>query len=271
MANDSKNNPKIENDQTLSDNDDLLAAELVLGLLEGEEHAIALRKQLSDPAFAEKISLWGEQLAPLWDEIEDSEPSPEIWHKIADNIKEIDPKTASNIVDIMDRRLKRWRTAAIGSGAIAASLALVLITSGNWSNIAPNPSSDALNGTLASEENAQNDPFQGQLAVSQLTGPIEGLVLVASYNPSNAQMKIDVSGMPETETQPEIWIIAENQEPQSLGQIGRDGISAMTVASDHRPLINASSTLVLTMEPASDIPHEKPSGDAVASGKITFL
>lgn len=241
-----------------SRDEDTLAAELALGLLEGDERAAALRKQLFDADFAEKVNMWNEQLSPLLSEIEDSEPSRETWTKIADKIKQVEPDMSSNIVNIMDRQLKRWRSAAIGSGAIAASLALVLIFNYN-----------AINPSLTT--NQPSDQFSNQLAVSQLTGPIEGLVIVASYNPSSAEMKIDVSGMPETETQPEIWIVAVNQAPQSLGQIGRDGISAMTVASDHRSLFNESSMLVLTMEPASEIPHDAPSGDAVASGKITFL
>lgn len=239
-------------------NDDTLAAELALGLLEGDEKASAVRKQLSDPEFSDKVDVWNEQFSPLFNAVEDCEPSSETWTAIADKINVSNPSASTNVISLMDRQLKRWRAAAVGSGAIAASLALVLLYSGNTLTTAP-------------QLDEASDPFSKQLAVSQLTGPIDGLILVASYDPSSAQMKIDVSGMPETDTQPEIWIVAASQAPQSLGQIGRDGISEMIVVSDHRPLINASSTLVLTMEPASDTPHEAPSGEAVASGKITFL
>lgn len=245
-----------ETDTPITNFDDILAAELALSLLEGEDKASALQKQLSDPGFAHKVEAWNKHLSPLLNEIEESQPSFETWSGIAEKIKLLNPPESINIVNLLDRQLKRWRAAAIGSGAVAASLALVLLL--NNDIVSPQ-----VDGVIEASSN--------QLAVSQLTGPIEGLVLVASYNPSNAQMKIDVSGMPETETQPEIWIVAANQAPQSLGQIGRDGISEMTVANDHRPLINATSTLVLTMEPASDTPHVAPSGEAVASGKITFL
>lgn len=247
-----------ETENQSPEHDDMLAAELALGLLEGDDRAMALRKQLSDPDFAAKVDVWNDQLSPLLSEIEDSEPKLTTWAEIAKKIDQIGPVGSINVVNLMDRQLKRWRLAAIGSGAIAASLAVALLLNNGVSG----PSLESGDVT---------DQFSSQLAVSQLTGPIEGLVLVASYDPVSAQMKIDVSGMPETETQPEIWIVAANQAPQSLGQIGRDGISAMTVASDHRPLINSSSTLVLTMEPASETPHDEPSGEAVASGKITFL
>ena len=44
---------------------DLLAAELALGLLDGTERAEALRLCLSDPAFARAVDAWSIRLSPL--------------------------------------------------------------------------------------------------------------------------------------------------------------------------------------------------------------
>lgn len=231
--------------------DDILAAELALGLLEGEDKAAAMRKSLSDRSFSDNIAAWSKRFDPMFDEFLASEPSPAVWTQINMTIDDsAASSTDKQTTDILMSRLNRWRLGAIGSGAIAASLALALLFSGNATNQVAQPS---------------------ERAVAQLTGDIEGLVLAVSYNPDNAEMKINVSGMPDTETQPEVWIVSPNQKPQSLGQIGRDGLSAMTVASDHRPLINSASLLVLTMEPESSVPHDAPTGDPVASGKISFI
>lgn len=233
-------------------NDDIWAAELALSLLQGEDKAAALRKQLSEPGFAQKVAAWNERIHPLFDEIIDVSPADNIWDKIEDIIDNQSPIADSpRIVSVLERQVNKWKMGAIGSGALAACLAVILVLSNGVSEITADEASP--------------------VAVAQLTGPIEGLVLVASYNPDSAQMRIDVSGMPETETQPEIWIVSGNAKPQSLGQIGRDGLSEMIVASDHRSLINNMSSLVLTMEPESDVPHDAPSGEAVASGKITFI
>lgn len=236
-------------------NDATLAAELALGVLDGKEKSEALRKRLSDPDFADNVNEWERRIEPMFDDYDDVTPNADIWSKINQSIDN-QPDNAivladNNIASILERRLKRWRMGALGSGAIAASLAALLFLGGNETPIEISQPSER--------------------AVAQLTGDIEGLVLSVSYNPDNAEMKIDVSGMPDTDTQPEVWIISPNQRPQSLGQIGRDGLSQMIVASDHRPLITSQATLVLTMEPESEQPHDAPSGDPVASGKISFI
>ena len=49
--------------------DELLAAEFVLGLLEGEDLLAARARAKSDAAFAEEIAIWQDRLAPLADTI----------------------------------------------------------------------------------------------------------------------------------------------------------------------------------------------------------
>lgn len=223
--------------------DETLAAELVLGLLDGDDKAAALRKQLSDPAFARAVDAWNERIDPMFQEFQDVEPAASVWDGIESRL---DGGSFSGAVV----QLKRWRMGAIASGALAACLGLALI-------VGPGPFSPT------------SEPQS--LAVAQLTGDIEGLVLAVSYDPQTAEMRVDVEGMPDTDTAPEIWVVGEDGIFRSLGQIGRNGISEMTVASDHRPLINSAATLQLTMEPPSEIPHAKPSGKPVASGKITII
>ncbi|WP_108810084.1 anti-sigma factor domain-containing protein [Sphingorhabdus sp. Alg231-15] len=223
--------------------DEALAAELVLGLLDGDEKAVALRKQLSDPKFAQYVDDWNQRVDPLFQEFKDAEPAASVWASIEDRLD-----NGSSGGDVV--QMKRWRTGAIVSGALAACLALALI-------VGPGP--------FAPTSEPQS------VAVAQLTGNIEGLVLAVSYNPETAEMRVDVNGMPETETAPELWVVGKDGVPRSLGQIGRDGISAMTVPSDHRKLINSAATLQLSMEPPSEIPHAKPTGEPVATGKITII
>lgn len=232
----------VEETTPLKD-DEALAAELVLGLLDSDEKAIALRKQLSDPQFAQAVDEWNQRIDPLFQEFQESEPAASVWASIE---KRLDNGSSNGVI----AQMKRWRTGAIISGALAACLALVII-------VGPAP--------IRSTSDTQS------VAVAQLTGDIEGLVLAVSYNPGTAKMRVDVNGMPETDTAPELWIVGSDGIPRSLGQIGRDGISTMTVPSDHRQLINAAAILQLSMEPPSDIPHAKPTGEPVAIGKITII
>jgi anti-sigma-K factor RskA len=233
----------VEETEPLKD-DEALAAELVLGLLDGDEKARALRMQLSDPKFAQTVDEWNARIDPLFQEIKEVEPVASVWDGIESRL---DGRSSSSSAVV---QLKRWRMGAIVSGALAACLALALI-------VGP--------GTMAPTSEPRS------VAVAQLTGNIEGLVLAVSYNPETAEMRVDVDGMPETDTAPEIWVVDEDGVFRSLGQIGRDGVSEMTVPSDHREFINSAATLQLTMEPPSETPHAKPTGEPVATGKITII
>lgn len=53
----------ITADPVPADYDEILAAELALGLLEGEEAAAAVARLSADPAFAEDLRAWQERLA----------------------------------------------------------------------------------------------------------------------------------------------------------------------------------------------------------------
>lgn len=233
----------VEETEPLKD-EEALAAELVLGLLDGDEKARALRLQLSDAKFAQAVDDWNARIDPLFQEIKEVEPVASVWDGIASRL---DGGSSSSGAVV---QLKRWRMGAIVSGALAACLALALI-------VGP--------GTLAPISEPQS------VAVAQLTGNIEGLVLAVSYNPETAEMRVDVDGMPETDTAPEIWVVGQDGVFRSLGQIGRDGVSQMTVPSNHREFINSAATLQLTMEPPSETPHAKPTGEPVAMGKITII
>ena len=46
----------------------MTAAELALGLLEGDERAAALRRVLADPAFAREVEDWRNRMAGLFDD-----------------------------------------------------------------------------------------------------------------------------------------------------------------------------------------------------------
>jgi anti-sigma-K factor RskA len=62
---------------------DMLAAEYVLGTLEGDEAQEAARLLRVDPAFAAAVRAWEARLAPLADTVAPVAPPPELWGRIA--------------------------------------------------------------------------------------------------------------------------------------------------------------------------------------------
>jgi anti-sigma-K factor RskA len=222
---------------------DALAGELTLGLLEGDERAAALRLMLSDRDFAARVERWRTHQSGLFDSIGEVEPPAGAWDGIAARIgTQPDPVALAS--------LRWWRMGALGSGAIAAALALLLAVPRREAPVAAPQS----------------------FAVAQLTGAIEGLRITTRYDPATATLRVRASGMPETPTEPELWIVpAGGGAPVSLGQIMRDGQTVIVVAQGHRSLINGEAHLSLSMEPRSQVPSERPSAAFVADGVIDVI
>jgi anti-sigma-K factor RskA len=224
---------------------DALAGELALGLLEGEDRAAALRLMLADREFAAKVEQWRAHQSGLFDAIGDVEPPVGAWQGIAARIG-----AANDSEAVGKGALRWWRAGALGSGAVAATLALMLLL----------PRSEQVQPTV--------QPF----AVAQLTGPIAGLRIATRYDPATAILRVRASGMPATPTEPELWIVpGAGGTPVSLGQIDRDGETVITVAEGHRGLINGNARFSLSMEPPSQVPSQRPSADFVADGAIDVI
>lgn len=224
---------------------DALAAELALGLLEGQARADALRLSLSDPTFAALVAAWEAKLAPLHGEWADAQPGNTVWDGIAARLPEARPSSATAI----ETRLRRWRAGALVSGAIAAALAFVLIA-----QPVPPPT-----------------PVAPQLAVARIESDAAGPLVLARYDQSNGVMRLRIHGFEPGTLAPELWVIPEGAAPVSLGQIGHAGEAEMTMPPPHRLLMTEGATLAITMEPVSKTPHPAPSTPAVAVGKIITI
>ncbi|HEV7340961.1 MAG TPA: anti-sigma factor [Sphingopyxis sp.] len=224
---------------------DALAAELALGLLEGQARADALRLSLSDPAFAALVLAWEAKLAPLHGEWADAQPGAGVWSGIERQLAD----APADKVTAIETRLRRWRAGALLSGAVAAALAFVLITQ-------PGPTPT---------------PAAPQLAVARIESDAAGPLVLARYNHSNGLMQLRIHGFEPGTLAPELWVIPEGGPPVSLGQIGHAGEAEMTMPPPHRLLMTEGATLAITMEPVSKTPHPAPSSVAVASGKIITI
>ena len=224
---------------------DALAAELALGLLEGQTRADALRLSLSDPAFAAQVAAWEAKLAPLHDVWADAQPGVAVWSGIERQLAD----APTDKVTAIEMRLRRWRAGALLSGAVAAALAFVLIT-----QPVPTPT-----------------PAAPQLAVARIESDAAGPLVLARYNQSNGLMQLRIHGFEPGTLAPELWVIPEGGTPVSLGQIGHAGEAEMTMPPPHRLLMTEGATLAITMEPVSKTPHPAPSSVAVASGKIITI
>ena len=99
--------------------DDMLAAEFALALLEGDELREARRRLAEDPAFAAAVSAWTARLATLADEVDEVAPSPASKQALLTRVFDGAQEAKS-----IWQRLWLWQGLAVASLLLAGFLAL---------------------------------------------------------------------------------------------------------------------------------------------------
>lgn len=229
----------------LDPDQEALAAELTLGLLEGETRADALRRTLADPAFAAAVDAWRRRLDPMYDEFAVVPPS-DLWPAIEARLGRTDAVASAQV--------RRWRWLAIGSGALAASFAAAFLL------VRPEPV------TIVRE--VVRPP--AQVAVAQLGGK-SGTLLAANYAPDQGDLRIRAIALPDSTLVPELWVIPAGGAPQSLGLLHGRGVTKVVVPAKLRALLIDGATLAVTMEPGEGAPHAAPSSAPIATGTISRI
>lgn len=222
-----------------------LAAELALGVLAGEERARALRLTLSDPEFAAEVRQWEARLTGLLDDTAELPAPPSVWSAIEARVAPV--PTASV------RTLRFWQAGAVGSGAIAAALALALLTQPR--DLPPTPAPIVIQPAI----------------VASLSGAPDGPNFATRYDPRAAQLKVRATAAPPTGHRPVLWIIPADGVPRALGTVAASGETQLPVAEGHRALIRDGATLAVTWEPDAAPMPAAPSSAPVAAGRIATL
>jgi anti-sigma-K factor RskA len=234
----------------LPDERELLAAELALGVLEGDALAAANRRLLTDAAFAEEVEAWRERLAGMALDVADETPPEALWSRIE---RAIDGIVPAPVVDLVSRRqLRLWQFGTAAAGTVAAALAVMLVIPRTEPSNIPPPTQVAAQPAI----------------VAQLRGEGEGPLVAARYDPATAQLRLVAQDMGDDPRVPELWIIPEDGIPRSLGVIQPAGDTQLVVAEGHRSMMHDGATLAITMEPRATAPHPAPTGPRVAAGKI---
>lgn len=228
---------------------DAFAAELALGLLDGEDRAEALRGLMADPDFTpDMIDAWHQRLEPLYEHYVPVRPPETLWAGIQSRIADPSPQSDSVL-----RQLRLWRGSAIVAGALAASLALVMLLR----PMPPVPFSPS--------------PKTSQVAVAQMTGSPDGPVILARYDPATGDLILRPTGVKAGALTPELWVIPADGKPRSLGLISGSSDSHIVVGATHRAFMGEGATLAVTMEIATGAPHDAPTSTPVAAGKISLI
>ena len=212
---------------------DVLAAEYVLGTLEGDEAREAARLLRDDPAFAAQVRAWEARLAPLADVVEPVAPPPALWDHIA-----AATGTATVVPLPVRRRLRIWQASTGVALAVAASLAAFIVL---------RPVPVARVAVLA--------PLGSNVPVLLATAEPDGTLRVQPSGTIAVPSGRDL----------ELWALREGEvRPHSLGVLPAAG--RQLVAS-----LPPGTQLLVSLEPRGGSPTGQPTGPVLYGGRLTVV
>ena len=275
----------------------LLAAELVLGLLDDGERAHALELLAQDPDFAEQVRRWEAHLAPLFAGFAPREPSRDLYPDIRARLNRIDAVRmdrfgAAATDGIADRApaaanendaqgvAPGWRWAALGSSAAAAVLAAFLVLGPSLGGGAGAPQTNEV-APNAVAQNEQQEPtgqpaVAPRMVVAQLSGDEGTPQYVASIRQGDPVLRIRLSGdlREAPGTVPVLWVIAGDNPPEAISTFGADQthtVDRIALKQALIDLIDSGATLAVTFEPADAKTYDAPTTPIVAKGTVSEI
>ena len=225
------------------------AAEYVLGTLPAAERDAFVRELVTDPGLRALVQDWEERLAPLAEGIASVTPSAALWPAIVAATVEPGGATVVGLAAATAEiaRLKRsrsvWRTATTLAGAMAASLALFIV----------------------SEPSTPPMPAAGLVAVVNRSGELPALIVRVDPRAGIVQVRALGAETP-ADRSLELWSIVSGEAPRSLGLVAQ-GLAKVSLPAQDRPRLDGA-TIAVTVEQPGGSPDGTPKGPVVYSGKL---
>jgi len=223
--------------------DDALAAEYALGVLESGERVQASERVARDPDFARLVAGWEARLSGMNEAFAEVPPPPSVKARIDQDLFGTAETGASP--EGFWSSLAFWKTL---SGAALAGLALLaFLTFGMPSD---------------------PDPATGENLVAYLAPQDSSDRFVAVYDKATDRFQItQVSGERPANKDHELWLIEGDEKPISLGLVGREGEKApSSIAPRLSEKFGEGVTLAVTLEPEGGAPGGVATGPVVALG-----
>jgi anti-sigma-K factor RskA len=213
---------------------DLLAAEYVLGTLDGLERDYIARQAAGNATLALMIADWQTRLEPLIRLTPPVPPPADLWRRI-DRATRAAPKSRNRFW----QRLGFWRGATVGGFALAAALAVFVV----------------IHPPIVAQSIAALAPLAGGAPVLVAETTSDGKLRLQPLTPLTVAAGRDL----------ELWSLpAGATRPQSLGVLPAAGI---TLAS----LAEPKTQLLVSLEPQGGSPTGQPTGPVLYGGTLTKI
>ena len=224
---------------TPSDEDDLLAAEVALGLTEGEERAAARTRLLTDRDFARRVADWQERFVAMTDDIAPVTPPAKARRAL---LARLFPGRRAPLL----QRLWLWQGISVAALATVAYLA--------WPMLREPPMRTP--GEVYATRMAAEDSALEMLAVMDVARGDIALRRVAGDAPEGRVL--------------ELWAILPERAPISLGVLPEGEVTRVALPAELAPRAG-EITLAITDEPPGGAPGGVATGAVMAVGAVAEL
>src|SRR6195952_2380054 len=276
-----------------SEDDTALAAEYALGTLDVDERAQVEAMMAADKDFAGLVETWQTRLGALNQMVDSVEPRPEVWERIrtAAGLSEpqaplvlpeaprpppvapeaIGPAVAADSSEVirLAARVRRWRSVASLTTAIAAALVAIIAVGAYRPDLLPARFRPRPVNQVAEVKTPSALPSAGQyVAVLQREGGSPAFILTVDGATRNFTVR-KVGAPPEPGKSFELWLISDRlPRPRSLGRIGGRALPARPGLGSSDPDIVNNATYAVTVEEAGGSPDGNPHSAPVCTGKL---
>jgi anti-sigma-K factor RskA len=223
------------------DEDDMLAAEYALGVMQGADRDTFAVRLANEPQLAAKLRAWDEHFAQFADSIAPVAPSPALQTNLQYRLFG-KPQAAPGFWN----SLNLWRGLAFAS--VAGFLALSAYT------LRP----------------GVEQPPGGAL-VAQVAGETNAVTLAAYYDEAKGELRLNrVTGDAASGRSFELWLIAGTDAPVSLGVLPPETATRVLIPERLRAKFK-DGVLAISDEPTGGSTTGAPTGAVLATGKLTVI
>ena len=223
---------------------DVAAAELALGVLDGEERAAALRRMLAEPGFAREVERWRDHFDVLFDGVAEVVPPSGLFASVE---ARIDGRDAPK------RGVNPWKPTAIAASLAALAMTAVALRPVD-APIAPAPAPQIVAAAPMIAAMALTDASGSQPAMYDVAA---GMVKMPGPMPIPAGKSA------------QLWMIEGNAAPKPLGTFHSTGPGTYEAEAKMGAVIKPGTVLAISIEPIGGSPTGAPTGPVIASGLLT--
>ena len=220
--------------------EDTTAAELALGVLDGDERAGALRRVIAEPSFARAVEQWRDHFGLLFAGVGERGAPGGVWPRVEARIG-----GAREVAAIRPRN--PWKPAAMAASVAALAMTTVAFRP---QPVAPVQIAAApMIAAMAAADGSNGNPALYDAAAGMVKMPGE-MPIPAGHSA-------------------QLWAIHGDRPPIPLGTFKAAGPGMYVAEAKMGAVIEPGTKLAITIEPMGGSPTGKPTGAVIASGLLS--